>query len=171
MKEEEYQNIENEENNSGYQSREYEKKNTNETEKKNQENNNTTTIPTDYNKYLKCFELSKNKENIPTEPTNFFSLFLPSLEKYEGIGLVKHYYYLLYFLIVIVSIITYISTIIGIFIYQHWAIGLVSIFFNLIMTVISLFVSLATLRIISEVLISIFVIRNKLDILSRKRNK
>eukprot|EP01080_Neovahlkampfia_damariscottae_P004707 gene4707-8291_t len=100
-------------------------------------------------------------ESIPKQSVSFLELFDPLMKRYVGITLVKYFYFLSIVFLVL-------STLAGLFwgIYRAFMMsifyGVVALLFEPIIAVVSFIVSWIGLRLLTEVILSIFEMRRSL---------
>jgi len=116
---------------------------------------------------LQGFGSSAPDDEIPYQTISLQNIFNPKLEKFQGIALVRFFYWVGFVLTILFIVMTLILSLIGAFSY-HLGFGLFALFFYSFISVVSFIFSIITLRISVEIIISIFVIRQRVTKISEK---
>eukprot|EP00761_Pharyngomonas_kirbyi_P011373 gb/GECH01011398.1/.p1 GENE.gb/GECH01011398.1/~~gb/GECH01011398.1/.p1 ORF type:complete len:161 (+),score=27.47 gb/GECH01011398.1/:1-483(+) len=102
------------------------------------------------------------QEPFPTQTVSLFDAFGPRLNKWVGVGISKFLFWIGYLLILITSILFYISWLISAF-HTSIALGVVSIFIMAGLLFLNAVFSILFLRLTVEIILSIFSIRDKIS--------
>jgi hypothetical protein len=109
-------------------------------------------------------------DTIPSQSISFKDAFSPFLKNYVGLGIVKFVYWVAYILAFLLALFfIFIVTSNGF--RWHWAAGVIGLLFSLVTGFLGLVCSLFTIRLALEVVISIFVLREKVTALAKAQIK
>jgi hypothetical protein len=121
--------------------------------------------PQDNNYTVPEHDSFRNDNLIPSQTISLKEALMPQLNRFVGIGIANFFYYVAY-LLCILSLIGFIFNTTSEGFRWHWSAGVLALIFSLLFGVLGFFFGVFLIRLVLELIISVFIIREKLIILA-----